>query len=93
MSQTVFKYDMPIQKAKYQLLLPRGFKFLRVGFQNEKLFMWAQVTKDIGAELYDFVVVGTGHEVPAGAKYLTTYDYGPYVFHLYCTSSMYESRS
>ncbi len=77
-----FKYPIPKRSAKFSLMLPIGFKFLRVNPQGEELMLWAEV-KDVASTQVDFQVFGTGHEIPDEAKYLTTYDDGPFVFHLY----------
>ena len=79
----VYKYPIPTRKSKFSLLLPEGFKFLRVSFQAEQLQLWAEVMDGAKTIQLDFQVFGTGHDIPPGSKYLTTYDDGPFVFHLY----------
>lgn len=81
--KTVFKYPVPKVLQKFQLALPVGFKFLRIGFQNEELFIWAEVRKDVATAICSFAAYGTGHDIPDGAAYIATYDLGPYVIHLY----------
>lgn len=79
----VYKYPVPRRSAKFPVLLPANFRFLRIGFQAEELFMWAEVLPDTVQVVHNFIVVGTGHDIPIGAKYVTTYDDGPFVFHVY----------
>lgn len=80
---TVYKYPIPRGAARFELLLPEGFKFLRVGFQGERLFLWAEVNTDNTPTTVRLGLFGTGHEVPTESRHLATYDEGPFVFHLY----------
>lgn len=79
----VFKYPVPLRSAKFTLQLPRTFKFIRVGYQADQLFMWLEVVEDSPKIKIDFQVFGTGHDIPDGPVHLTTYDNGPFVLHLY----------
>lgn len=82
--KTVYKYPVPRQLGcKFPLLLPLEFKFLRIGFQGEALFLWAEVNKDMKPVAHQFGLFGTGHDIPNNAVYLATYDDGPFVVHLY----------
>jgi hypothetical protein len=81
--KTVYKYPIPITSEKFSLQLPFGFKVLRIGFQNEKLFMWVEVNKDNHPVETRFLIFGTGQDIPSGANYLSTYEIGPLVFHIY----------
>lgn len=83
MSRTLFKYPIPRNRPKFSVLLPVGFRFARVNFQGEQLMMWADVDRDAKQEQYDFQCFGTGQDIPEHAKYLTSYDDGPFVFHLF----------
>lgn len=80
----VYKYPIPSAiKNKFTVPLPEGFKFLRVSFQETQLQMWCEVPDGAKPVTVDFQCYGTGHDIVPGAKYLTTYDMGPFVFHLY----------
>jgi len=80
----VFKYPIPsAHKGKFTVPLPEGFKFLRVSFQEIQLQMWCEVPDGAKTVTVDFQTYGTGQDIAPGAKYLTTYDMGPFVFHLY----------
>lgn len=83
MERCVFKYPIPRNRPKFSVMLPVGYKFLRVNFQDEQLMMWCEVNKDKKAEQANFQCFGTGHPIPPGAEWLTTFDDGPFVFHLY----------
>lgn len=81
--KTVYKYPLPLKSAKFPMLLPQGFKFLKAGIQNEAAFMWAEVVDGDSKKEFNFGLYGTGQEIPISAKYLTTYELGPFVLHLY----------
>ena len=79
----IFKYSIPISKTKFSILLPYEYKVLRVGFQAEQLFMWAEFSDGAQNVQYDFQVFGTGQDIKPGAEYVATYELGPLVMHLY----------
>jgi hypothetical protein len=81
--KTAYKYPVPRRSPKFSLHLPKDFKFLRIHFQGEDLQFWAEVVPEKVSDQVDFQVFGTGHEIPDHAKYLQTFDDGPFVFHLY----------
>lgn len=81
--KTVYKYGFSMKTSKFSLLLPVGFKFLSVMFQDEKPQMWCEVVDGVTKEQYDFALFGTGQEIPISAEYLTTFSVGPFIFHLY----------
>lgn len=64
-------------------MLPAESRFLRVGFQGEGLFFWAEVIPENSPKEVKFQLFGTGQEIPDSAKYMATYDDGPFVMHLY----------
>lgn len=81
--KTVYKYPVPRRSKKFSIMLPIGWKFLRVHFQGEQLQLWAEVNPEVVTKQVDFEVFGTGHEIPMSANWLATYDDGPFVFHLF----------
>jgi hypothetical protein len=81
--KTVYKYPIPLKMQKFDLMLPENFKVNRIGFQSDQLFMWAEVVKDGRQVQHHFAAFGTGQDVPDSAKFLYTYDIGPFVLHLY----------
>ncbi len=82
----VFKYPIPRNRSKFGVVLPVGYKFIRVSFQDEQLQMWCEVEDNKRSEQANFQCFGTGHEIPLSATWLATYDDGPFVFHLYSTN-------
>lgn len=81
--KSIYKYPIPIKAQKFPMLLPKNFKFLKAGLQNEAVFMWAEVVDGDPKEEFSFGVFGTGQEINNSAKYLATYEIGPFVLHLY----------
>lgn len=81
--KTVFKYPIPATSKSFSEVLPRGFKFLRMLTQNGTMCMWLEVDKDAIKDQINFELFGTGQDIPVHAKYLSTYDVGPFVLHLY----------
>ncbi len=80
----VYKYPIPsATKNKFSVALPVMYKFLRVSFQETQLHMWCEVEPDSKTEIVEFQCYGTGQDIAANAFHLTTYDMGPFVFHLY----------
>jgi len=83
----VYKYPIPRSRSSFSIILPATWKFLRVSFQQENLFLWAEVDPEAVMREYSFSLYGTGHDIGPGRTYLTTYDDGPFVFHLYLANS------
>jgi len=81
--KTVYKYPVPMTSQAFELPLPVGFKFLRIGAQNNNMFVWLEVKKDTPQNVYKFCLYGTGQDIPDSAEYLSTFDSGPFVIHLY----------
>lgn len=75
-----------MHRQKFSLILPEGFRITKTGFQNESLFLWAEVNRDAAKREYNFAVYGTGQDIPDQAEYISTYEIGPFVFHLYLLS-------
>lgn len=78
-----YKYPIPHTNPKFSVILPEGWKFMRVNFQGPELMMWAEVEPDAKKDVVHFQCFGTGHDIPDGFKYLTSFDQGPFVYHLY----------
>lgn len=81
--RTVYKYPVPRRSTKFDIILKKDFKFLRIHFQGDDLQLWTEVETTSADIRTFFQLLGTGHEVPQGATYLQTYDDGPFVMHLY----------
>ena len=81
----MYKYKIPLARVKFELALPVGHKFLRTCRQGplEELFMWFEVDNELETKTETFILVGTGQNIPDGAKYVSTYDHGPLVLHIY----------
>jgi hypothetical protein len=85
----VYKYPIPNGRtAKFSIPLENGFKFLRVAYQGEQLQMWCEVEDGATRDFVEFELYGTGHDIKPGAKYITTFDIGPLVMHMYQISHL-----
>jgi hypothetical protein len=81
--RTIYKYPVQRNEQFFSMMVPKDFKFLRIAWQNERLFLWAEITKDSDPVEQKFALFGTGQDIKPGLTYLATYDDGPFVFHLY----------
>lgn len=89
MSQTIYKYEIPIED-EFDLLLPKGAKILSVGVQYEKPMIWALVPRETSLtdmEHRSFKLRGTGHDADGclESKFVDTFQLmgGGLVFHLF----------
>jgi hypothetical protein len=81
--KTVYKWPIPMQERTFTLDLPKGWKFLSLMLQGDRPHVWLEVQDGIAREEFDFGLYGTGHEIPLSATYLASFQFGPFVFHLY----------
>ncbi len=86
---TIYKYTLELKDQQY-LTLPAGREFLSVQMQRGKICLWYRVPyAPKGAEQASFVIVGTGHVVPAGKlKFLGTVQQPEYesVWHVFAAN-------
>lgn len=81
--KVIYKYPVPKTLNKFTIPLPKECDFLRIGFQNDQVFMWCLVNKDAPITPRKFSAYGTGQDVPDNQIYLATYEYGPIIIHLF----------
>jgi hypothetical protein len=82
MMEQIFKY--PIEGGKFSLTLPAEATFLAAQMQNEQPYFWARVDSDTEKRERHFEVIATGQKFnPKGKIYLTTFQQGPFVWHLH----------
>ena len=79
---TIHKYAIDWYKATIRV---QGFrKVLTVQPQNERAKLWCEAdTEDLSETVIETRIIGTGDEVPAQFEYVTTYQDGPFVWHVY----------
>jgi hypothetical protein len=64
--------------------MPQGARVLTLQMQDDEPTLWAVVEPEAPPELRQFVIVGTGHEVPAGTGgYVGSWQWPSLVFHLF----------
>lgn len=83
MTKRCYKYPVNYKATKFSLMLPVGAQFLRVNWQGPDLFAWFLVSPDAMAIQRNFFLYGTGHDIPSGQKWVTTFDNGPFVMHMF----------
>lgn len=83
MTKLIQKYPFSIKAPKFSLLLPKDFKFLSVAFQADTPNFYVEVIDVGNREEVNFQLFGTGQEIPVAATWLTTFVFGPFVFHLF----------
>jgi hypothetical protein len=77
------KFPFSIKTPRFALSLPRDFKFLAVAFQDEQANVWIESVDPGNRVEVNFQLFGTGQDIPVTATYLTTFNFGPFTFHLY----------
>lgn len=86
MSGRMFKY----QVFDGAVEMREGAVIRAVGMQNRAIYAWAEVPYDVGGERLaerTLRVVATGRDVPDPGVYLGTVFDGPFVWHIYETTS------
>jgi hypothetical protein len=81
----VYKFRIHVAD-EFEILMPAGAQVLYVDAQQGEPMMWARVPLyDVPNETRTFWVRGTGHPVPAGARYLGSFQLhgGTFVGHLF----------
>jgi hypothetical protein len=79
----VFKYQLSDVDPEAEM--PRGARVLHVGEQYGRLYLWALVDPTQPLQRRQFVVRGTGGDVPDGLTYLGTafFGHGAIVLHVF----------
>lgn len=86
----IFKYPLPFTPDEPAALdMPEGAEIVRLGPRGPAHgqarvtpTLWALVDDDNPTEPRRFLVVGTGHPLPRGARYVGSWDSAPFVWHV-----------
>lgn len=83
--RTVWKFPLPsVVPALTALDMPEGAQVLRCDFDMAgALCLWATVDTEAPTEKRRFQSIGTGHELPAHAAYIASYNSGRWVWHVF----------
>ena len=78
MSLTIWKYDLlgathPPHGDRAAISMPKGAVVLTVQVQNGRPVIWAIADPRAPQEPREFVIVGTGHEMPESWRYVGTW--------------------
>ena len=80
--RTVHKY--PLKIAHWQEINTyAGWQPLLVGVQAETPCLWAFVNTDRPMLVDQITITGTGHEVPSDAEHCGSFQYPPFVWHVW----------
>jgi hypothetical protein len=85
MNRAVWKYEVEVKGTTSVIYMPRAAVIVHVGHQSPAwVTFWAEVDQDAPLEQRVFQVVGTGHRVRDGLRYVgTTMPIPDLVWHLY----------
>lgn len=78
---TVWKFVLPSAFCTVQM--PVGAQVLRIAKQRCDICMWALVQPGNALERRHFAAVFTGEPIPAGQKYVGTFDSDDLVYHVF----------
>lgn len=91
--RTIWKFPLPMAVAGEPLSMPRGARIVHFDIQYSGPLdngprpgvptLWVEVDPDQAAEPRQFVIIGTGHEIPADGQHVGSYQAEPFVWHVY----------
>ena len=82
--RTIWKWALPIEPGgKWSINMPGGAKVVAFQLHDGVPTVSAEVMPDVEPERREFIVVGTGHDIPGGAEHVGTWQEGVFVWHLY----------
>lgn len=88
MRTTIWKYPLATQSGLQMVSMPRDSVVRRFAVQDGSPCVWAEVDPTAAQVIQEFVIVGTGHQLPGGLfRYVGSCDDGPFVWHLYVNAS------
>jgi len=82
----IFKYPIKKEQNEYgdiPVEMPFDAEILTIADQNGEAKIWAKVDPEADTETRYFKIVGTGHDVPEGYFYITTFHQGSFVWHVF----------
>jgi len=85
MAHRIWKYRLHIKGGEQEFGIPEGATVLYVGKnpQDYSLAVWVDVPDSTAlAQKRLFEIIGTGHEVPAGTRYLGTVVLDEFAWHI-----------
>jgi hypothetical protein len=87
MTKVIFKYPLMQGLGLQPLQIELGAKIIHVGFQNEQLYLWAEVDMNVIQETIDIFIQGTGQNLyefqTLDLSFIGTAVGNPFVWHVY----------
>jgi hypothetical protein len=80
---SVHKYELSDSVNQTLVNMPAGAEILRLAVQRGVPTIWARVDPDADRVTRTFQIFGTGNPIPPAAKYVGTFDVGPFVWHVF----------
>jgi len=77
-------WKFPVEFPNCELEMPQNSWIIHVNSQGEdRVVLWVDVDTEAKRVKRRFVVVGTGHEIPAGGVFVGSVKDSPYMWHLF----------
>jgi hypothetical protein len=79
----IWKYVIAKGESVSSFQMPKSAEVISVQIQNGQPVLWIIFDDFIETETREFVVYGTGHDIPDDFMYIGTFQEPPYVWHLF----------
>lgn len=80
---SIWKFKLSSSQQPQTLKIPSGGVILHSSRQEPDICLWVEVNENNEFINRDFLVIGTGWEVPQNSVYIGTVFDGSYVWHIY----------
>lgn len=84
--RVVHKFPLPKELTMgdaVRLQMPSGAHVVRFALQDDVPTLWAEVDTERSLRPRRFQIFGTGQPLARGAQYVGTWDFPPFVWHIY----------
>lgn len=79
----IFKYPLEITNVQ-SFPIPRGYKILHVGVQNDKLYLWTLIDQKQESDFAIIHIIGTGQEFDLSSHdYIGSVQMNQFVWHIF----------
>jgi hypothetical protein len=74
----IYKYPLCVSgdavHARIKVQMPIAAEIVKVGLQDESVYLWAEVSTNVPSETRVFAVVTTGEDFPPRGEYVGTFE-------------------